>query len=113
VDQGVELTPASVAEMVNEFIGLLDLHDVTLVGNDTGGGLCQLLVDAHPDSVGPAGADQLRRLRQVPAVPVQRRLRDDAGTQVDPLAVQADEGDRAAAFAPSATGCCYGRRTVR
>jgi pimeloyl-ACP methyl ester carboxylesterase len=23
-----------------------------LVGNDTGGGLCQLLVDAHPDSVG-------------------------------------------------------------
>jgi pimeloyl-ACP methyl ester carboxylesterase len=52
VDQGVELTPASVAEMVNEFIGLLDLHDVTLVGNDTGGGLCQLLIDAHPDSVG-------------------------------------------------------------
>jgi len=52
VDQGVALTPASVAEMVNEFIGLLGLHDVTLVGNDTGGGLCQLLVDAHPDSVG-------------------------------------------------------------
>ena len=52
VDPGVELTPASVAEMINEFIGVLDLHDVTLVGNDTGGGLCQLLIDAHPDSVG-------------------------------------------------------------
>jgi pimeloyl-ACP methyl ester carboxylesterase len=52
VDPGVELTPASVAEMINEFIGVLDLHDVTLVGNDTGGGLCQLVVDAHPDSVG-------------------------------------------------------------
>jgi pimeloyl-ACP methyl ester carboxylesterase len=38
--------------MVHEFIGVLDLHDVTLVGNDTGGGLCQLLVDAHPDDVG-------------------------------------------------------------
>ena len=25
---------------------------MTLVGNDTGGGLCQLLVDAHPDDVG-------------------------------------------------------------
>jgi pimeloyl-ACP methyl ester carboxylesterase len=25
---------------------------VTLVGNDTGGGLCQLVVDAHPDDVG-------------------------------------------------------------
>jgi pimeloyl-ACP methyl ester carboxylesterase len=52
VDPGVELTPATVAEMIDEFIGALDLHDVTLVGNDTGGGLCQLLIDAHPDSVG-------------------------------------------------------------
>jgi len=52
VGQGVELTPATVAEMIDEFIGALDLHDVTLVGNDTGGGLCQLLIDAHPDSVG-------------------------------------------------------------
>lgn len=52
VDPGVELTPVSVAEMVNEFIGVLDLRDPTLVGNDTGGGLCQLLIDAHPDSVG-------------------------------------------------------------
>lgn len=52
VDEGVELTPGSVAEMIDEFIIALDLHDVTLVGNDTGGGLCQLLIDAHPDSVG-------------------------------------------------------------
>jgi len=52
VDPAVELTPVSVAEMINEFIGELDLRDVTLVGNDTGGGLCQLLIDAHPDSVG-------------------------------------------------------------
>jgi pimeloyl-ACP methyl ester carboxylesterase len=52
VDPAIELTPASVAEMINEFIGALDLRDVTLVGNDTGGGLCQLLIDAHPDCVG-------------------------------------------------------------
>jgi len=52
VDESVALSPATVAEMVHEFITKLDLHDVTLVGNDTGGGLCQLLVDAHPDSVG-------------------------------------------------------------
>ena len=38
--------------MVHELIGALELHDVTLVGNDTGGGLCQLLVDAHPEDVG-------------------------------------------------------------
>lgn len=52
VDGSVTLTPVAVAEMVHEFIVDLDLRDVTLVGNDTGGGLCQLLVDAHPDRVG-------------------------------------------------------------
>ena len=52
VADSVPLTPATVAEMIHELIGALDLHDVTLVGNDTGGGLCQLLVDAHPDDVG-------------------------------------------------------------
>jgi pimeloyl-ACP methyl ester carboxylesterase len=52
VDDSVPLTPAAVAEMIHDVIRTLDLHDVTLVGNDTGGGLCQLLVDAHPDDVG-------------------------------------------------------------
>lgn len=52
VDESVPLTPSTVAEMIHELIGALDLHDVTLVGNDTGGGLCQLLVDTHPDDVG-------------------------------------------------------------
>ncbi|MDT5151322.1 MAG: hypothetical protein QOI01_3055 [Mycobacterium sp.] len=52
IDGSVALTPHTVAEMVHEFIAALDLRDVTLVGNDTGGGLCQLVVDAHPDDVG-------------------------------------------------------------
>ncbi len=52
VDESVPLTPGTVAEMVHELIEVLDLHDVTLVGNDTGGGICQLLVDAHPEDVG-------------------------------------------------------------
>jgi len=52
VERSEPLTPVTVAEMVGEFIDALDLRDVTLVGNDTGGGLCQLLVDAHPDRVG-------------------------------------------------------------
>lgn len=30
----------------------LDLWDVTLVGSDTGGGVCQLVVDAYPDRIG-------------------------------------------------------------
>ena len=38
--------------MIRDFIDKLGLSDVTLVGNDTGGGLCQLVIDAYPDQVG-------------------------------------------------------------
>ncbi len=41
-----------VAEMINDMIVALDLSDVTLVGSDTGGGLCQLVIDAHPERIG-------------------------------------------------------------
>lgn len=50
-DRGV-LTPAGVAGLLHEFLTRLGLDDVTLVGNDTGGGLCQFLIDAHPERVG-------------------------------------------------------------
>jgi pimeloyl-ACP methyl ester carboxylesterase len=46
------LSPAGVAGIINEFLLALDLDDVTLVGNDTGGGICQFLIDAHPDRIG-------------------------------------------------------------
>jgi pimeloyl-ACP methyl ester carboxylesterase len=52
VIQRTALSPAGVAEMIHDFLVALDLDDVTLVGNDTGGGLCQLLVDAHPERIG-------------------------------------------------------------
>ncbi|WP_326546561.1 alpha/beta hydrolase [Mycolicibacterium sp. ND9-15] len=52
VNPGVELSPHAVAAMIREFIAALGLSDVTLVGNDTGGGLCQLVVDEDPDCVG-------------------------------------------------------------
>lgn len=52
VSDDVLRTPESIADLIHEFMVALDLTDVTLVGNDTGGGLCQLLVDAHPDRVG-------------------------------------------------------------
>jgi pimeloyl-ACP methyl ester carboxylesterase len=46
------LSLSGVAEMVDDAIVALDLSDVTLVGSDTGGGICQLVVDAHPDRIG-------------------------------------------------------------
>jgi pimeloyl-ACP methyl ester carboxylesterase len=52
VNDGAELSPRGVASMIRDFIEALGLSDVTLVGNDTGGGLCQLVVDAYPDRIG-------------------------------------------------------------
>jgi pimeloyl-ACP methyl ester carboxylesterase len=52
VNAGADLSPRGVAEMIRDFIDAVGLSDVTLVGNDTGGGLCQLVVDAYPDKVG-------------------------------------------------------------
>jgi len=46
------LSPIAVADAVTGLLDALDLHDVVLVGNDTGGGLCQLLVDAHQERIG-------------------------------------------------------------
>jgi pimeloyl-ACP methyl ester carboxylesterase len=39
-----DLSPRGIARLVTEFIERLDLRDVTLVGNDTGGALVQLLM---------------------------------------------------------------------
>jgi pimeloyl-ACP methyl ester carboxylesterase len=50
-DQTV-LSLAGVAELINDVVVALDLSDVTLVGSDTGGGICQLLIDAHPERIG-------------------------------------------------------------
>jgi pimeloyl-ACP methyl ester carboxylesterase len=47
-----DLSPPAVADAIHEFLAALDLNDVTLVGNDTGGALCQLLVTRHPERVG-------------------------------------------------------------
>ena len=52
VNDGTDLSPQTVATMIAELMAALDLRDVTLVGNDTGGGLCQMVVDANPERVG-------------------------------------------------------------
>jgi pimeloyl-ACP methyl ester carboxylesterase len=46
-----DLTPHGVAALVGEFLDALDLHDVNLVGNDTGGGIAQLVALDHGDRV--------------------------------------------------------------
>lgn len=46
------LSLEGVARIVNDAIDALDLAGVTLVGSDTGGGICQLAVDARSDRIG-------------------------------------------------------------
>ena len=47
-----DLSPAGVARIVDNFLEALDLNDVTLVGNDTGGAVCQLLLASLPPRIG-------------------------------------------------------------
>jgi pimeloyl-ACP methyl ester carboxylesterase len=52
VNEATALSLPGVAQIIKDAIVALDLSDVTLVGSDTGGGLCQLVVDAYPDPIG-------------------------------------------------------------
>jgi pimeloyl-ACP methyl ester carboxylesterase len=47
-----DLSPPGVARIVADFIAALDLEDVTLIGNDTGGAICQLVATEHPARLG-------------------------------------------------------------
>jgi pimeloyl-ACP methyl ester carboxylesterase len=47
-----DMSPRGVARLIAEFLEALDLRDVTLVANDTGGALSQLLVTQDPERVG-------------------------------------------------------------
>jgi pimeloyl-ACP methyl ester carboxylesterase len=49
---GADLTPPAVANMVADALEALELEDVTLVGNDTGGAICQLVAVQRPERIG-------------------------------------------------------------
>jgi pimeloyl-ACP methyl ester carboxylesterase len=49
---GADLSPPGLARLIAELLERLQLDDVTLVGNDTGGALCQLVISSDPDRIG-------------------------------------------------------------
>jgi pimeloyl-ACP methyl ester carboxylesterase len=49
---GADLSPPGIARLIAEFLERLDLRDVTLVGNDSGGAISQMLVAEQPERVG-------------------------------------------------------------
>jgi len=47
-----ELSPAAVGRAILDLLDALDLHDVVLVGSDTGGGICQLALRGDRSRIG-------------------------------------------------------------
>jgi pimeloyl-ACP methyl ester carboxylesterase len=50
--RGVDHSPLALARVIAGLLEALELENVTLVGNDTGGALCQLVVAYYPQRVG-------------------------------------------------------------
>jgi pimeloyl-ACP methyl ester carboxylesterase len=85
VNEGTDLSPRAVVSMINEFITELALTDVTLVGNDTGGGLCQFVIDAYPEAVGRlvlTNCDAFDKFPPFPFTLVFALLRGDASIKM-------------------------------
>ena len=51
LEPGADVRPPALAKVIADFIAALELEQVTLVGNDTGGALCQLVVVNHPERI--------------------------------------------------------------
>jgi pimeloyl-ACP methyl ester carboxylesterase len=52
MNAAADLSPRGIARIVIGFLDALDLTDVTLVGNDTGGAICQYVLDTDHRRVG-------------------------------------------------------------
>src|SRR5262245_45651230 len=50
--EAADLTPHGLADLIAHAIEALSLDEVTLVGNDTGGALCQMVVTRRPQRIG-------------------------------------------------------------
>jgi pimeloyl-ACP methyl ester carboxylesterase len=51
MEPDADLSPRGMAKLVLSFLATLGLGRVTLVGNDTGGAICQFVLDANPGPV--------------------------------------------------------------
>jgi len=47
-----DLSPPGIAATIHSFLEALELEDVTIVGNDSGGAMSQVLVTRHPQRIG-------------------------------------------------------------
>ena len=70
-----DMSPRGVARTVISFLEALDLRDVTLVGNDTGGAICQFVLDTDPSRIGRLVLTNCDCFDQFPPAPFDRMFR--------------------------------------
>jgi pimeloyl-ACP methyl ester carboxylesterase len=54
MNKDADLSPHGIAQLVLDFIAALGLSDVTIVGNDTGGAICQIMLASDASRIGAA-----------------------------------------------------------
>ena len=64
-----DLSPRGVARLILDFLAALELRDVTLVGNDTGGALCQFVIDTDAERIGRLVLTNCDAFDQFPPAP--------------------------------------------
>ena len=64
--EDADLTPAGLAGIIAELLEELDLSDVTLVANDYGGALSQIVMADHPERLGRVLLTSCDSFRQLP-----------------------------------------------
>jgi pimeloyl-ACP methyl ester carboxylesterase len=52
MNEDADLTPPGIARLIADFLEALDLRGVTIVANDSGGAMSQVLVTRHPERIG-------------------------------------------------------------
>lgn len=80
---GAKVTVPAVVELISQFLAALDLDEVTIVGNDSGGALSQILVTERPERIArlvltnsdcfekfpPAHFKPMSRMLRLPGIP--------------------------------------------
>lgn len=52
MEPDADLSPPGIADLIDSFLAELGLEDVTIVGNDSGGAMSQVLATRHPERIG-------------------------------------------------------------
>ena len=92
-------SPRGIARQILAFLQALELDDVTLVGNDTGGAICQFLLDTDASRIGRLVLTNCDAFSNFPPRALRRAVQGIPLPERDPGAAGADASRRRAALA--------------